>query len=69
MQATEVREELQGKPNIVYVPLRSPVCRTCGEKCDDRHTVHVLAEGKRQLKDGKAELPAEGKELVYGWTK
>ena len=35
IEVTEVREELRIASDIVYVPIRIPVCRTCGERYYD----------------------------------
>jgi len=65
IQVTEVKEELRVGNNIVYVPVHTPVCRTCGERYYDRRTIRFLEEVDRQLKEGKANLQEVGKVLAY----
>ena len=65
IEVTEVREELRIEPDIVYVPIRVPVCRTCGERYYDRRTVRFLEEVEQKLREGKAHLQEVGKVLVY----
>ena len=66
IEVTEVREELRIASDIVYVPIRIPVCRTCGERYYDRQTIRFLEEVDQKLREGKAELQAVGKVLLYG---
>ena len=63
---TEVKEELRRKNDIVYVPIRIPVCRTCGERYYDRRTIRFLEDVEQKLKAGKAPLQEVGKVLTYG---
>lgn len=65
IQVTEVREELRVKTDIVFVPIRIPVCRACGERYYDRRTVRFLEEAEQKLKEGKANLQEVGRILVY----
>lgn len=60
---TEVKEELRVEQNIVYVPIRIPVCKTCGERYYDRRTIRFLEEVDQRLKEGKAILQEVGKVL------
>jgi YgiT-type zinc finger domain-containing protein len=60
---TEVREELRVENNIVYVPVRIPVCKACGERYYDRRTIRFLEEVDQRLKEGKATLQEVGKVL------
>ncbi len=59
----EVKEELRVEQNIVYVPIRIPVCKTCGERYYDRRTIRFLEEVDQRLKEGKAILQEVGKVL------
>ena len=52
--------------NIVYVPIHTPVCRTCGERYYDRRTIRFLEEVKRKLGRKKLLCKEVGKVLVYG---
>jgi YgiT-type zinc finger domain-containing protein len=60
---TEVREELRVEKNIVYVSIRVPVCKACGERYYDRRTIRFLEGVEQQLKEGKAALQEVGKVL------
>jgi YgiT-type zinc finger domain-containing protein len=66
IRVTAVREELKLENNIVYVPIHTHVCRTCGERYYDRRTIRFLEEVKRKLREKKAPLQEVGKILVYG---
>jgi YgiT-type zinc finger domain-containing protein len=66
IEVTEVREELRIASDIVYVPIRIPVCRTCGERYYDRQTIRFLEEVDQKLREGKAELHAVGKVMMFG---
>jgi YgiT-type zinc finger domain-containing protein len=63
---TEVKEELRRKNDIVWVPIRIPVCRTCGERYYDRRTIRFLEDVEQKLRAGKAPLQEVGKVLTYG---
>ncbi len=63
---TEVNEELHRKNDIVYVPIRIPVCRACGERYYDRRTIRFLEDVECKLREGKAPLQEVGKVLTYG---
>lgn len=63
---TEVQEELRHQNDIVYVPIRIPVCRACGERYYDRRTIRFLEDVEQKLKTGKAPLQEVGKVLTYG---
>ena len=66
IKTREVKEELRVQNDIVYVPICTPVCRTCGERYYDRRTVRFLEEAEAKLKAGTANLREVGKVLVYG---
>ncbi len=66
IQMREGQEELRVQNDIVYVPIRIPVCRSCGERYYDRRTVRFLEEAEAKLKEGTANLREVGKVLVYG---
>ena len=65
IQVTEVKEELRLENDIVYVLIQIPVCRACGERYYDRHTIRFLEEAERRLMEGKADLREVGKVLMY----
>ena len=66
MPVTEVKEELRCKNDIVYVSIRIPVCRACGERYYDRRTIRFLEDVEQKLREGKATLQEMGKVLTYG---
>jgi len=66
IEVTEVREELRIEPDIVYVPIWVPVCRTCGERYYDRQTIRFLEEVEQKLREGEGMLHTVGKVMIYG---
>ena len=65
IQVSEVQEELRIESDIVYVPVRIPVCRSCGERYYDRRTIRFLEEVEQKLKEKRESLREVGKVLVY----
>ena len=63
IQVNEVKEEIKIGNDIVYVPIRTPVCRSCGERYYDRRTVRYLEEVEQKLKSGETNLQEVGKVL------
>jgi YgiT-type zinc finger domain-containing protein len=66
IEVTEVREELRIEPDIVYVPIRVPVCQMCGERYYDRQTIRFLEEVEQKLRAGEGMLHTVGKVMIYG---
>jgi YgiT-type zinc finger domain-containing protein len=66
IQVTDVREVLDMVNDIVYVPIRIPVCRTCGERYYDRQTMRFLEKVERKLKSQEADLEEIGRVLTFG---
>ncbi len=64
VQAADLREEVSVASDIVYVPIRVPVCGSCGERYYDRRTVQYLEQAEEKLKAGKAKVQEVGKILV-----
>jgi len=64
IQATDVDEEIAIDGDIVRVPIRIPVCGTCGERYYDRRTVRYLEEVERRVADSK-DLRSVGDVLLY----
>ena len=62
----EVKEEFVVGNDIVYIPIRVPVCRNCGERYYDRRTMQFLEEIEEKLKKKQVELKEVGKVLMYG---
>jgi len=44
IEVMEVKEEVTVGNDIVYVPVRIPVCQTCGERYYDRRTFQFLED-------------------------
>jgi YgiT-type zinc finger domain-containing protein len=65
IETKEVREELRAGDDVVYVPLRTLVCQTCGERYYDRRTMQYLQKLEKKLKQGKVRLQEIGKVLLY----
>ncbi len=66
IEIMEVKEEVIVGNDIVYVPVKIPVCQTCGERYYDRRTFQFLEDVEEELKAGKRNLREVGKVLVYG---
>ena len=65
IETTDVKEEFAVSDDIIYVPIRIPVCKTCGERYYDRKTIRFLEEVKDKLDKEELELKEIGKVLVY----
>jgi hypothetical protein len=65
IQVAEVKEEIRVENDIVYVPIRIPVCRACEERYYDRRTVRFLEDSEQRSRAGTANLQEVGKVLVY----
>lgn len=61
---TEVKEEFPIGNDIVYVPVRIPVCRNCGERYYDRRTMQFIEEMGQKLNEKQVKLKEVGKVLV-----
>ncbi len=66
VKVMEVKEEFVVNNNIIYVPVRVPVCQSCGERYYDRQTVRFLEEVEGELGKKGAKLKEIGKVLMYG---
>lgn len=62
---TEVREEIPLDNDIVYLTVKIPLCRTCGERYYDRRTIQFLEEFEEKLKRKQIKLKEVGKVLQY----
>lgn len=65
IKVTEVKEELPVGNDIVYIPVKVPVCKTCGERYYDRRTMQFLEGIELNLTTTKAGLKEVGKVLIY----
>jgi len=61
----EVKEEFMVNNDIIYVPIKVPVCNTCGERYYDRRTMQILEEIECKLSSKQAKLKEVGKVLMY----
>ena len=61
----EVKEEFVVGNDIVYIPIKVPVCRNCGERYYDRRTMQFLEEIEEKLKKKQVESKEVGKVLMY----
>jgi YgiT-type zinc finger domain-containing protein len=66
IEVMQVNEEVSVGNDIVYVPVRVSVCKTCGERYYDRRTMRFLEEIEKKLHSEQAKLKEIGKVLVYG---
>lgn len=66
IQIAEVKEEVRVENDIVYVPIRVSVCRSCGERYYDRRTMQFLEEVEQKLKTERTGLQEVGKVFLYG---
>ncbi len=60
----DVKEEFAAGNDLVLVPIRVPVCQTCGERYYDRQTMRFLEEAEREFKEGRAQVRQVGKVLI-----
>ena len=60
----EVKEEVTVGNNIVYVPIKVPVCKHCGERYYDRRTMQFLEGIEEEISRRKVELKEIGKVLM-----
>lgn len=65
IKVTDVKEEFTVGNDIVYIPIKVPICKTCGERYYDRHTVQFLEEVEEKLVKIKTDLKEVGKVLMY----
>lgn len=62
----QVKEAIQVGEDLVYVPIETPVCQSCGERYYDRKTMRYLEEVEKEVKAGEGKLREVGKLLKYG---
>ena len=64
IETQEVKEEFLIGNDIVYVPIKTPVCKSCGERYYDRHTMQFLEKIEKKLNKKQIELKEVGKVLL-----
>ncbi len=65
IQFRDVKEELIIGNDIIYVPLKIPVCQSCGERYYDRRTMQNMENIENRLKQTYSDLKEVGKVLLY----
>lgn len=65
IKVAEVKEEFTVGNDIIYIPVKVPICKTCGERYYDRRTMHFLEQVEVNLPQTKADLKEVGKVLMY----
>ena len=63
IRLTKVKEEIQNEPDIVFVTIEVPVCRSCGERYYDLRTMRYLEEITQKLREKKIDLRQVGRVL------
>ncbi len=64
IEMQDVSEEIQRGNDIVLVPVRIPVCQSCGERYYDQKTMRYLEELKKELSKETLSLKGVGKVLT-----
>ncbi|MEK7274722.1 MAG: YgiT-type zinc finger protein [Candidatus Desantisbacteria bacterium] len=65
IRVVDIREEFMVDNDIVYVPVKIPVCQNCGERYYDRRTMQFIEKIERELSKKKEGLKEVGRVLVY----
>ena len=65
IKVMEVKEEFSLGNNVVYIPVKVPVCQTCGERYYDRRTMQLLERIEEKISKPKTKLREIGKVLMY----
>jgi len=63
IEKKEIREEIKTGSDIVYVSIKIPICKNCGERYYDRRTIQSLEKVKEKLKNKELNLKEIGKIL------
>ncbi len=66
IKVVEVNEEIVHNNDIIYVPVKIPVCQTCGERYYDRTTMQYLERTQKSIRENQVSLKETGKVLVLG---
>ena len=65
IKVMEVKEEFTLENDVVYIPVKVPVCQTCGERYYDRRTMQFLEEIEEKIRKTALKLKEVGKVLIY----
>lgn len=65
IKTVEVKEECAIGNDIVCIPIKVPVCQTCGERYYDRHTMQSLEKIEEKISKTAVKLKVIGKVLMY----
>lgn len=65
IKVREVNKEITVGSNIIRVPIRTPVCMTCGERYYDRRTMQYLEDAENRISKAGVKLKEVGKVLIY----
>ena len=65
IRTMEIKEEVVIGSDIVYVPIKIPVCQNCGERYYDRRTKQFLEKIEKEIIRKYSDLKEIGKVLVY----
>ncbi|HHT9106860.1 MAG TPA: YgiT-type zinc finger protein [Candidatus Wujingus californicus] len=65
VKLTDVKQEVVVGNDVVYIPIKVPVCKTCGERYYDRRTMQFLEEVEGKLNKTQVGLKEMGKVLMY----
>ena len=65
VQVMDVKEEISIGKDVVYVTIKTPVCRSCSEHYHDRRTIRYLEKVEEELKRGGKKLKEIGRVLEY----
>lgn len=65
IKTKEVKEEFKIDNDIIYVPVKIPLCKQCGERYYDRRTMQFLEEVETKIKEKQLKLKEIGKILMY----
>lgn len=64
IEVLEVKEEFTVGNDIVYIPVKVAVCKSCGERYYDRRTMQFLEEIEEKISKRQVELKEVGKVLM-----
>jgi len=63
IQKKQVDEEIRHGDDVIFVPIETLVCQSCGERYYDRRTMKYLEEMAGKIRSDKSETVQIGKVL------